>query len=64
MKTLPSSPEFNGFVSAMRDILKVTPEEIQKREKQHKESGKRLSKGSACLDSGVSKLVRDAFSHR
>jgi hypothetical protein len=37
---------------------------MQELEASHKEKGKRLSKGSACLDSVSSKLIRDAFSHR
>jgi hypothetical protein len=49
MKTPPSSPEFAKFTSAIRDLLKVSPKEIRAREDEHKEAGKRIVKGSACL---------------
>jgi hypothetical protein len=49
MKTPPANPEFTRFTAALREVLKVSPEEIEQREEAHKESGKRLSKGSACL---------------
>jgi hypothetical protein len=64
MKTPPTSPEFARFAAAMKDVLKVSPKEIQKLEAVHKESGKRLSKGSACLSPAASKLIQDNFSQR
>ena len=62
MKTPPATPEFARFTSAMRDILKVSKDEMRTRIEAHKESGKRLSKGSASLDSASSARLRSATS--
>lgn len=59
MKTPPCTPEFRKFTDAMRDILKVSKGEMQTRMEVHKESGKRLSKGSASLGSAAS--AKDPF---
>ena len=61
MKTPPSNPEFTRFTAAVKDILKVSPSVMENREAAKKESGKRLPKGSACLDSDVSELLRASF---
>jgi hypothetical protein len=61
MKKPPNTPEFARFTSAVRDILKVTPTEMQKRIEVHRESGKRLSKGSSSLGSAVSSKIRSSF---
>ncbi len=60
MKTPPDTPEFVRFTTAMRDIVKVSRGELQKRIEAQKESGKRLSKG-ASLDPAVSSKVRSSF---
>jgi hypothetical protein len=60
MKTPPSNPEFARFTRAMRDIMKVSKGELQKRIEAQKESGKRLSKG-ASLGSAASSKVRSSF---
>ncbi len=64
MKTPPATPEFANFTTAMRDILKVSKDEMQKRIEAHKESGKRLSKGSASLGSAASAKLRSSTSGR
>lgn len=60
MKTPPDTPEFARFTTAMRDIMKVSKGELQKRIEAQKESGKRLSKG-ASLGSAASSKVRSSF---
>jgi hypothetical protein len=60
MKTPPATPEFARFTSAMRDIMKVSKGELQRRIEAQKESGKRLSKG-ASLDSAVSSKIRSSI---
>lgn len=62
MKKAPSTPEFARFATAVQDILKVSPGEMKTRMEAHKESGKRLSKGSASLGSAVSAKLRSAIS--
>jgi hypothetical protein len=61
MKTPPNTPEFARFTGAVRDILKVSKNEMQTRIEAHKDSGKRLSKG-ASLDSAVSAKLRSSVS--
>jgi predicted Co/Zn/Cd cation transporter (cation efflux family) len=60
MKTPPATPEFAKFTSAMRDILKVSPNDMRTRIGAHKESGKRLSKGSSSLAPAVAAKLRSA----
>jgi len=60
MKTPPATPEFAHFTSAMRDILKVSPDEMKRRIEAHKKSGKRLSKGSSSLSPRVAAKLRSA----
>ena len=48
------------FTNAVRDVLKVSKNEMQTRIESHKESGKRLSKG-ASLGSAASSKVRSSF---
>jgi len=64
MKTPPTTPEFANFTSAMRDILKVSPDEMKTRIEAHKESGKRLSKGSASLGSAASSRLQSSIAKR
>jgi len=64
MKTPPATPEFANFTSAMQDILKVSPTEMKTRIEAHKESGKRLSKGSASLGSAASSRLRSSVAKR
>lgn len=64
MKTPPATPEFARFTSAVSDILKVSKSEMQTRIEAHKESGKRLSKGSSSLAPGVRAKLRSAVSGR
>jgi hypothetical protein len=64
MKTPPATPEFANFTNAMRDILKVSKDEMHTRIEAHKESGKRLSKGSASLGSAAASKIRSAVSAR
>lgn len=64
LKTPPATAEFATFTTAMRDILKVSKGEMKARMEAHKESGKRLSKGSASLGSGASAKIRSAISGR
>lgn len=61
MKTPPNTPEFGRFTSAVRDILKVSKGEMQERIETHKESGKRLSKGSASLAPAASARLRSSI---
>jgi hypothetical protein len=60
MKTPPATPEFAKFTTAMRDILKVSKNEMQTRIEAQKESGKRLSKG-ASLGSAASSKIRSSI---
>ncbi len=60
MKPPPDTPEFARFTTAMRDIMKVSKGELQKRIEAQKESGKRLSKG-ASLGSAASSKIRSSF---
>jgi hypothetical protein len=60
MKRPPDTPEFANFTTAMRDIMKVSKGELQKRIEAQKESGKRLSKG-ASLGSAASSKIRSSF---
>jgi len=64
MKTPPATPEFARFTSALSDILKVSKTEMQARIEAHKESGKRLSKGSASLGPAASSKLRSSVSDR
>ncbi len=64
MKTPPATPEFARFTSAVADILKVSPREMKIRMEAQKESGKRLSKGSASLSPRVAAKLRSAVSDR
>jgi hypothetical protein len=61
MKTPPDTPEFARFTKAMRDILKVSPEDIKTRIKAHKESGKRLSKGFSSLAPAAAAKIRSSI---
>jgi hypothetical protein len=61
MKKPPNTPEFTRFTSAVRDVLKISPEEMQKRIEARKESGKRLSKGTSSLGSAASSKIRSSF---
>jgi len=47
MKTPPDSPEFAKFTQAMRDILGVSKEELQKRMDEEKQERGREAKASA-----------------
>jgi hypothetical protein len=49
MKQPPNNPEFTKFTSAMREVLKVSKEELNRRRE-----AERLSKSSASRDSDVS----------
>ena len=60
MKKPPDTPEFAHFTKAVRDILKVSKGEMQTRIESHKESGKRLSKGSSSLGSAASSKIRSS----
>jgi hypothetical protein len=64
MKTPPKTPEFARFTTAVRDILKVSKTEMQTRIEAHKESGKRLSKGSSSLAPAVRAKLRSSVSDR
>src|SRR5579871_1452241 len=61
MKTPPNTPEFGRFTTAMRDILKVSKSEMNTRIEAHKETGKRLSKGSSSLGSAASSKIRSSI---
>jgi hypothetical protein len=60
MKTPPKSAAFERFTAAVKDIVKVSPGEIQRRIETQKGTKKRLSKG-ASLDSAVSSKIRSSF---
>jgi hypothetical protein len=60
MKTPPNTPEFARFTAAVRDILKVSKDQMGTRIETHKRTGKRLSKG-ASLGSAASSKVRSSF---
>jgi hypothetical protein len=60
MKPPPNTPEFARFTRAMRDIMKVSKGEMQRRIKAQKKSGKRLSKG-ASLGSAASPKIRSSL---
>ncbi len=62
MKTPPATPEFAKFTAAVQDILKVSKGEMRTRMEAQKESGKRLSKGSASLGSAASAKIRSSIS--
>jgi hypothetical protein len=64
MKTPPDTPEFAKFATAVQDILKVSKGEMRTRIEAQKESGKRLSKGSASLGSAASAKIRSSISDR
>jgi hypothetical protein len=64
MKTPPDTPEFTRFATAMRDILRVSKVEMRTRIETQKESGKRLSKGSASLAPAASAKIRSSISDR
>jgi hypothetical protein len=64
MKTPPATPEFARFTNAVRDILQVSKGEMQTRIAAHRESGKRLSKGSSSLAPAVAAKLRSAVSGR
>ena len=61
MKTPPATSEFARFTDAVKDILKVSKTEMATRMEAHKESGKRLSKGSSSLAPAASSKVRSSF---
>jgi hypothetical protein len=61
MKTPPDTQEFSRFTTAMRDILKVSKGEMEKRMERQRESGKRLSKGSSSLGSAASSKIRSSL---
>ena len=63
MKTPPNTPEFARFTAAVRDIIAVPKDEMQTRIQEHKESGKRLSKG-ASLDPAAASKIRSSISSR
>jgi hypothetical protein len=63
MKTPPDTPEFAKFTTALQDILKVSKDEMRTRIEAHKESGKRLSKGSASLGSAASSKIRSSLNN-
>ena len=62
MKTPPDTPEFARFTDAVKDILKVSKSEMATRIEAHKESGKRLSKGSSSLAPAASAKIRASVS--
>ncbi len=62
MKTPPRTPEFDRFTDAVKDILKVSKGEMQTRIEAHKESGKRLSKGSSSLAPAAAAELRSSVS--
>ena len=62
MKTPPATPEFARFTSAVRDILTVSKSEMQTRIEAHKQSGKRLSKGSSSLSPRAVAKLRSSVS--
>ena len=64
MKRPPVNPEFARFTTAVSDILKVSKDEMQARIEAHKESGKRLPKGSSSLDSAAAAKLRSSVSNR
>jgi hypothetical protein len=64
MKTPPATPEFTRFTAAVRYILQVSKNEMQTRIDAHRESGKRLSKGSSSLAPAVAAKLRSAVSVR
>ena len=64
MKTPPDTQEFARFTSAVSDILKVSKSEMQTRIEAHRESGKRLSKGSSSLAPAVAAKLRSSVSGR
>jgi hypothetical protein len=61
MKTPPDTPEFARFTTAVSDILKVSKTEMHTRMEAHRESGKRLSKGSSSLSPAVASKLRDSI---
>jgi len=62
MKTPPTTPEFARFTAAVRDIIGVSKSEMRTRIEAHKESGKRLSKGTSSLSPAVGAKLRSAVS--
>jgi hypothetical protein len=64
MKVPPATPEFTRFTEAVRDILKVSKGDMQARMEAHRESGKRLSKGSSSLSPRVAAKLRSSVSSR
>jgi hypothetical protein len=64
MKTPPNTPEFARFTTAVRDILHVSKSEMQTRIEAHKDSGKRLSKGSSSLGPAVASKIRSSIADR
>jgi len=62
MKTPPATPEFARFTDAVRDILKVSKPEMQSRIDAHKQTGRRLSKGSSSLSPRVAAKLRSSIS--
>jgi hypothetical protein len=64
MKTPPATPEFARFTAAVSDILKVSKSEMNMRIEAHRESGKRLSKGSSSLAPAVAAKLRSSVSDR
>ena len=61
MRKPPKNPEFDRFYAALKTVLSVSPEEMQRRIEAQKETGKRLPKGSASLDPAVAAKLRSAF---
>jgi len=64
MKTPPATPEFARFTDAVKDILKVSKSEMATRIETHRESGKRLSKGSSSLAPAAASKLRSAIAKR
>ena len=58
MKTPPLTPEFAKFTGAVKKILYVSKADMKKLMDEHKESGKRLSKGSSSLGPAASSKIR------
>ena len=62
MKRPPTNPEFFRFTAAVKDILKVSKDEMKARIEAHKEAGKRLPKGSSSLAPAAASKLRSSIS--
>jgi hypothetical protein len=60
MKKPPSSLEFARFAAALGEIVKVSPDEIERRMQAQKKEGKRFSRG-ASLDVAAADKIRSSF---